>query len=292
MGNEVINHFLIYGPEKDLDEIICRGEVVERVSRHCLKMKDRIRQRHLWGYLCDMLNSHKDCWIFNHFVEELNGGQGVWIGFYQGDKEVIQSRFWEGPCAEHWRHMTNQYCDHNRVSNKSVSNNNVETPFVPNPTDKIYNNNLEVCGGNFNFLYENSRPIWDISCNKSQSYAKCKTIHSPLSNELEKLLEKEDEMYAQNIYSNDDGDAGAWVCFKYENYEDKKQKIDIEHHTWKTLSKEEIESFELYGINKVQKADAYMCGDPYEAYVSTENDRVFCARIGDEVRQVWFAKGA
>jgi len=254
MGNEVYNNIVIRGPEADLDQISgevgsCGSLTVDRVSRHCLRIGNSIRQRHLWDFMTGMLRSHTSCWIYNYFCEELNGGSGIWIGFYQGEKEVIQSRFWRGPCAEHYNNLDKK--------RKAEPISPTAAPTLLD-SDIVYQNNVNFGGVYASVLTELTRPVWDIEITGFRSDTKCKTLHSPLTDEL-RIGFREYDGYIENMYSNKNGQGGVWLTWC-------SNLNETEHHTWQLLSEEEIESFETHGVNLAMTADAHLCADPIEWY--------------------------
>jgi hypothetical protein len=297
MGNEVYNNLLIRGPEKDLDEIAggvgsCGSLTVERMSKHCLRIRNSIRQKHLWDEMTGMLRTHKDCWIFNHFVEELNGGKGIWIGFYQAEQEVIQSRFWEGPCAEHMYALCSGLKERKHLRDK-LRKLGIEAPPSQPPTpilsnsDIVYENKIRFGGTDPEILFEMERPVWDIKKESERDF-NCNSINTPITTELLKGFDGHGA-FLQNRYRCTNGTAGVWVAWDT-SYDNEKQ--EFEHLTWQELSKEEIDSFEAFGINKVQKKDAYLCADPIEWFWKDVKKRYLNAKKGGEMLQVWFATGA
>jgi len=282
MGNEVHNDTLIRGPESDLDQIekeagSCESLTVTRESKHCLCIRNSIRQRGLWNYMTGMLRAHKQCWIRTLFTEEMNGGAGVWIGFYQGEKEVIQSRYWSELCIEEW-HL------YERIKQDSIYRTRVsESRSVPSHVTNIVENKLHYVGIDKYFLQDIvACSLWNITDHS------CKTSNEPLTRELLPFVKP--STFLQNIYCDSIGNAGTWIgsCEPDDAIEDRSVR-KIQHHTWHELSKEEIASFEAFGSNTVLSSDASSYADPIEWFCSDKNKRALCARKGDKELDVWFA---
>lgn len=271
MGNNVHNDTLIRGPESDLDKIAkemgsCGSLTIERKSKHCLRIRNSIRQSCLWEHNLQMLKEYKQCWIRTIFTEEMNGGAGIWIGFYLGDKEIIQSRYWGELCIEEW----DRYSSEKRYTRSQMS----EDPIPRAPPTNVTNvvtNTFESVGIDMNFLHDiTSCPVWDI---KDHS---CKTSNQPLTEELIPFLK--DCPFLKNYYCDETGKAGVWIGANGK---------ELEHHEWLELSKEEIASFETAGTNMFIDSDKYTLAYPKEWYVGEMNR--LCATKGDKILNVWFA---
>jgi len=224
-----------------------------------------------------MLRAHKQCWIRTLFTEEMNGGAGVWIGFYQGEKEVIQSRYWSELCIEEW-HL------YERIKQDSIYRTRVsESRSVPSHVTNIVENKLHYVGIDKYFLQDIvACSLWNITDHS------CKTSNEPLTRELLPFVKP--STFLQNIYCDSIGNAGTWIgsCEPDDAIEDRSVR-KIQHHTWHELSKEEIASFEAFGSNTVLSSDASSYADPIEWFCSDKNKRALCARKGDKELDVWFA---
>ena len=281
MGNESHNLWLIRGPKEDLDKLetmgSCGDRDVQRESPHCLRIFNRTREYSLWSDMVDLLHSHKRCWIRNYFSREFSAECGIWIGYYQGDTECIQSRLWPSALGE-YRYEFYAACGPHLQQFRRCAIPTLH-PYT-DPSSPLYENKCEAVGIN---LYGRLKPIRNLTVTDagppSYGTAKAKEQYDvlvtsrgkPIHSILESILNP--ACYIQNMYRNERGEAGVWTAdwdhpdlesvFRHGEISPNTMEPVITDIPWMELSDEEIKSFELHGIN----AHARIHTNPPNSYI-------------------------